>query len=398
MRFQCTQCKVLTEVQTPTALSGPLSVPCSNCGRRYRISVTLPQPGLDAQHYRKVKDFADAHEIDLSDAYSVFDGIMSLEEAKALSRVRPGLPPRAAPSQTSGRVAAPATSAPTGAPRPTPGGEQARPGAVAVTATGSGLSGPRPALESDEVEYDPAYGPAIKNGYLTPRQAAERGERRPLATRVAQRHRLPLDLALQVADNRITVYQALTQKAAREIHTDPNAPIGGAQRLRNVMLYGVATMIVFGLGVHILGVWEEYREMRGAAAATPRIAAAAPFFSTQEQKEAAAVAPPPLTVPQTDSTGQLVGVEGPDPRSVLIAFCSTGRHGQHRSPIEIMPAVPPNPYVRFGIFRNPDQPDAPPRAIRIRKDRESGRWIAGDGRHPVSTDPAPAHPTPGSDL
>ncbi|HXU13075.1 MAG TPA: hypothetical protein VN898_14060, partial [Candidatus Binatia bacterium] len=83
---------------------------------------------------------------------------------------------------------------------------------------------------------------------------------------------------------------------------------------------------------------------------------------------------------------------GPDPRSVLVAFCRSGRQSGQREPIEISPTVPPDAASRWGMFRSLGALYTPVRAILIRRDARTGRWSAGDGRSPITTVPAPELP------
>ena len=95
MRFRCAQCRALTPVQIPARLQAPLVVPCSGCGRSYRFAVDRPRGSGDPERYRQARAFSETNSIDLASAYSVLEGIMSLEEARAL---RPGGAKPAAPT------------------------------------------------------------------------------------------------------------------------------------------------------------------------------------------------------------------------------------------------------------------------------------------------------------
>src|SRR5882672_9686841 len=90
MRFRCAQCRALTQVQIPAQMTAPLVTACSGCGRKYRFAVDRPRAADDQERYRRAKEFAEANQIDLGSAYSVLEGVMTLEEARAL---RKGLPP-----------------------------------------------------------------------------------------------------------------------------------------------------------------------------------------------------------------------------------------------------------------------------------------------------------------
>jgi hypothetical protein len=397
MHIRCGQCRALTQVQIHASSATPVTVACSGCSRRYRLSVNRPGATTDQERYRRAKTYAETNQIDLASAYSVLEGIMSLEEARA---AKGGLPAPAA-----------ATPAPATPPRPSPTSPAQRPAsAPTVKAAGTpareaALAAPeerlfappkRPRLSEAEASFDPGFATAVRDGNLTVQQAMERGDRRTLALRLSQRHRLPMPLAEMVADNRITVRQALAQKAVNEAKEPPRPQTSVSHGVWNFMVLSIGALILGALGVHVYQTWGEFLAQRGAAALAPRMASAAARPAPAAPQDASVpLPPPPLTVPKTDTTGQLVEVSGPDPRSVLIVFCSTGRQAGLRQPVEISPGIPPSAAQRLGIFRSIDQPGAPTRAIRIRKDPRTGRWIAGDGRTPIATEEPPA-PAPGT--
>jgi hypothetical protein len=403
-------------------MTAPVVTACSGCGRRYRFAVDRPRATGDQERYRRAKDYAEANQIDLGSAYSVLEGVMTLEEAHTL---RKGIPPpgRSAKSQgPTGQSAGPiaAGSRPTlpvsdpsaidqalvqaeaaAAARRAAGPEQ-----VSRTAPTKRIpTAPRPGLAEAEMAFDPGFAEAVREGSLTPQQALERGDRRALALRLSQRHRLSMELALRVADNRVTVHQALQQKAVREAKEPPRPQTSVSHGVWNFMVFSVGAMILAGLGVHVYHVWGEYLAKRGMAflEAAPAAAATRAHITAPAGGPPVPAPPPPMTVPKTDTTGQIVEVVGPDPRSVLISFCITGRQSGRREPIEIAPTVPPDASARWGVFRSLDNPAMPPRAILIRKDGRTGRWSAGDGRTPIMTQAPPslppeAHPVPVSEA
>ncbi len=75
-----------------------------------------------------------------------------------------------------------------------------------------------------EVPYDLGFQPAIDAGHLTIQQAMERGEREALRRRLAQRFSISMELAEQVADNRLSVGQILSRPHASA------APVGSSGR------------------------------------------------------------------------------------------------------------------------------------------------------------------------
>lgn len=391
MRFRCAQCRAITPVQIPARLEAPLVVPCSGCGRSYRFAVDRSRGSGDQERYRQARAFSETNKIDLASAYSVLEGIMSVEEARAL---RPGgAKPLASKAPTSDRSAmeealreAMAEEQPAGLPLPE--AESRRAPTV--------RSAPRPgggsALSEAEVPYDAGFAAAVKEGRLTPQQAVERGDRRALALRLSQRHRLPIELALRVADNRITVQKALLHKAAIESRVPPPPQTSVSHGVWNFMIYTFGALILAALGLHIHDVWGDYFTQQGMASLIASPAAASARHPAPPAEPAPPEPPPALTVPRTDATGQLIEVLGPDPRSVLLAFCRSGRQSGQREPIEISPTAPPDAGSRWGLFRNLGQPGTPVRAIFIRRDARTGRWSAGDGRSPITTAPAPELP------
>jgi hypothetical protein len=412
MRFRCAQCRALTQVQIPARMTAPVITPCSGCGRKYRFAVDRPRAADDQERYRLAREFGEANQIDLGSAYSVLEGVMTLEEAHAL---RKGLPPLGPGVKSQGATAAgPIVAGPratlpvsapsdideallrvaaaSAAPKDSRSERVPKPAPAARTP-----STPRSVVDETETSFDTGFAEAVRDGCLTPQQATERGDRRGLALRLAQRHRLSMELALRVADNRMTVHQAVQQKAAREAKEPPRPQTSVSHGVWNFTVFSVGAMILAGLGVHVYHVWGDYLAQRGMAILQPAPAAAAPRAHIPAPAEAppGIAPPPPLTVPKSDSTGQLVEVVGPDPKSVLISFCMSGRQSGRREAIEIAPTVPPDASARWGLFRNLDNPSMPPRAILIRKDARTGRWSAGDGRTPIMTE-TPPPPPPGT--
>src|ERR1051325_4370991 len=100
MRFRCAQCRALTQVQIPARMTAPIVTPCSGCGRKYRFAVDRPRGADDQAGYRPAKEFAETTQIDLASAYSVLEGVMTLDEARG---IRKGVPiAAAAPAGQSG--------------------------------------------------------------------------------------------------------------------------------------------------------------------------------------------------------------------------------------------------------------------------------------------------------
>src|SRR5438046_73217 len=188
MRFRCAQCRALTQVQIPARMTAPIVTACSGCGRRYRFAVDRPRAADDQERYRQAKEFAEANQIDLGSAYSILEGVMTLEDARALRKglppLRPAAPP--APAGAPERLSVSPRSdleealvqASEAAAREAPDSKsESRTAPTLRTPPGQRPVVVRPALAESEVGYDPGFADAVRDGTLTPRQAPERGER-----------------------------------------------------------------------------------------------------------------------------------------------------------------------------------------------------------------------------
>jgi hypothetical protein len=87
---------------------------------------------------------------------------------------------------------------------------------------------------------------------------------------------------------------------------------------------------------------------------------------------------------QWDANGRIVQVAGPDPVTVLKSFCLASIDDSFQPVRVIATALRPG---RLGIMRRSGE-DALV-AIRIREDLAAGKWVAGDGVHPLELLPAP---------
>ena len=422
----------MTEVAIDPNTAESVGVACGSCKRRYRIKQAPRKASPEMERYRKARAFFEHRVggIDPAAAYSVLEGIMTLADARGASAT-PAASSPAVPSQTASRPAPPATPAPSspsapGTPAPeTSAPETSAPGTrapvtpeqgtraqIRVTAPYLPSGGPEPSIPAapavttmkmpaqpaggrrmeEGPEYDDGFKAAVRDGCLTPQQAAERGDREALIHRLAQRHRLPSQLAVQVAENRITVHQALQRKAATEAQEVPRPQTSISHGVWNFTIATLGCLILLGAGARAWQEWEEYLTTKADAAQRPALVLpSAPVAPAEAPQGGSHAAPstPSLTLPVTDAAGQLIMVTGPDPRSVLVAFCNTGHNAGRRQAFAIGPSSPPSGTARVGLFRNLEQPNAPMRAIRIRRDTRSGRWMAGDGHQPIQTEPSP---------
>jgi len=229
------------------------------------------------------------------------------------------------------------------------------------------------------VDYDPAFADAVTEGFMTAGQARARGSRDAFADRLVGRHGLPRTLALLVTDNKVTLTSALEQQreaAALRIRAR-------RKRLAGRVLVAAVPVVIFS-AVFLWGArtWSDLARLdREAAEALGGPGAAAP---AEAPATAAETTPPPLpaSVLMADDVG-VTAVTGRDPASVLRAYCDADGNRGRLQPVELAPTVPPYAGARLGVFRDYDRLDRV-FAIHIRRDRETGRWAAGDGSGPVA--------------
>ena len=93
---------------------------------------------------------------------------------------------------------------------------------------------------------------------------------------------------------------------------------------------------------------------------------------------------------RTDSVGQVIEVTGPDPRSVLNAYCRAMAPASRLEPLRLVPSTVRG--TQIGVFRYVNQ-DRSPLAIEIRMDLRGRRWTAGTGDRPISQATVPRSPT-----
>ena len=218
--------------------------------------------------------------------------------------------------------------------------------------------------------------------------------RQAVPARLVQRHGMSRGLALQVADNRVSLGQALRRLKQTKASKDAQSRVSrrpGVTRAQ-VSLVGVVGLVaVAALGWHF---WSN----RLAVERTP---APTTHASTVEPDSPGPVTIPAETTPPTreevlqaatqvrrDGEGNVVEVRGPDPASVLASFCDASSEGPGREPIEITSTVPASQEARLGLFRDFSSMESA-WMVRIRRDGQTGRWVAGNGLHPVYVTLAP---------
>jgi hypothetical protein len=316
--IRCRNCHGSVWVDTtPTPGARSIRASCPGCKQRYEFD-TPPSPSLARKLSNDARRLARDKTIDLPSAYSVLLGVMKPEDVHEVH-----------PAQ---RAAAPAAP------------ETARSG------------GPSAA-------FDPAFREAVESGRLSGKEAAARGRRSTYAALLASRHKLPMTTAFAVADNRLSLLQALRKHGAPAL--DPVRLRPGSSHLRRAAWILVGLLPVAAAAAALSGRPAVVRSSTGSAT---RTVGAAEIL--------------------TDGSGRIVQVLGRDPRGVLAAYClSADPHGR-LDLLGVVPARSEGARARLGIFRRPNEPSAP-LSITITEDRQANRWVAGNGRAPLAVSPAP---------
>jgi hypothetical protein len=362
MYLRCAECQATTWIATYEPV-GEHDVVCQTCGRRYTLAANEELGATAREQYEYAVRFAETHLIDLPSAYSVLLGIMSVEEAQAAKE-------QANEKEQASRAAPARPSAP-------PAGRAAM-----------------PEIPTEEL-YDPGFREAIEAGCLTVQQAIERGSREAYAARLARRHRLPRELAFKVADNRVTLqaanHEVQSRIARARADKERRKPASFVQR---ALILVFAAAVLAGVGFQSRKVWKRMVDESRAAETNSRQAWTKNAIETAAEPAAEATAGPRVirTQLRTDPQGRVTQIVGPDPRSVLIAYCDSLPERALR-PVELVEAVPPELGTRHGLFRDEEDP-GPLYAIRIRRDEQTRRWVAGDGVGPIDARVAPERRAP----
>ncbi len=223
------------------------------------------------------------------------------------------------------------------------------------------------ATEATSAKYDRGFQGAVESGRLTVEQAVQRGDRASFASRLAERHGLPMPLALAVADNRLSLLKAVQQRGPRE-----RIQVGPQRMPPSAMPWAVAFVAVLLVLLASIGAYQGRQVLKE----DERTAAA-----DRRQRIIRAVQ---VT---KDEAGRAIEISGPNPESVLMAYCRPGRHGE----LEVAVPVPPRVGVRLGIFTDHDSRGSR-FTIRIQRRNDAREWVAGDGSDPIAVTEAPELP------
>lgn len=367
MYFRCTDCYAATWVQGLDTSGVAQTLQCRGCGRGFKVRPSTNLTASPREQYETALVLAEGNNVDLPTSYSVLLGIMTLEHAMLL-RDR-GVPVH--------------DDAPPGELKESP----------KVRVPAAPEAGERSGSSLPVVEYDPAFADAVARGYLSMQQAIERGSRKGYAQKLTERHGLTPSLALLVADNKISLTAAL-RKDRQEV-AEILRPVKVAV-WKKALVAVVCGLILVGIGIYGIHVWsglaEEQREVEQLAKTATEKAeisreADAEKFEGRRPEEV----PKRRVRIRRDPQGRLLEIEGPDPSSVLLAYCANQEPSDRYKPVELTTTVPPLPGTKLGIIR--DELDFENRyAIYIRKSLDNRHWIAGDGRQPLVATTAPHIP------
>jgi hypothetical protein len=412
MYVRCSDCLASTwaELIEPAGLASAFT--CRECGRSYTIDPIEDLGPTVGEHYRRALAHANGSGFDFASSYAILLGIMSVDQAQILRHSRP-TELLAQPEDELTRMEAEvrATEEAAREPRPPAAVESRAPHASRPAA---GESAPRPSrrqavppgpVEARPVragkldlgrmisDFDLGFLKSIQQGHMTIQQAMMRGERDAFAARLMRRHRLPESTAYAVTDNRISLGDALERKKRSAAATGSPAEREGSRHRR----FPVPTAL-FALGIGLLGlsavIWsgKEQPPPREAAAADPHSAPATSQDGAEtDGEEARSAVLLASTRVRADGLGRVIQIIGPDPTSVLRAFCESTPSALGLEPVEVTSAVPESQNARLGLFRDFSAPGSL-YAIRMRKDGQTGSWVAGSGVAPVQVGEAPRLP------
>ena len=364
MYFRCTDCYAATWVQVTDPATATQTLKCRGCDRGFSVPTAGNFDGDASEQYETALALAEGNGFDLPTSYSVMLGIMTLEHAMTLQE-------RGVPAQEIDEQPAPPVE----------------PGASIETSQPL-QAADRPA--APDLEYDPAFAEAVAHGYLSVQQAIERGDRDRYVKRLVDRHGISKSLALMVADNKTSLTMALRKD--REEVAEILRPIKVAvwRKALGAAMAGLAVVAISIYGIRVWsGIEQESRKVEQWAETVSTKAA-----NQRKAKIEAQAKEPPRTVPHRrvrilrDDEGRMLEIEGPDPSSILLAYCANQEPESRYRPVELTVPDLPFPGTKLGVFT--DEADLGKRyAIKIRRTIKGRRWIAGDGQRPISATDAP---------
>ena len=253
MRIRCGACHGSIWIQTVTGDDGQELAACGECSRKYDLKSKLKEIDLYS-FQRDAHDFARNAGVDLPAAYSILLGITTLEKVQDML-------------------------------------EQ-----------GSG---------SGQANYDRSFAEAVAAGLLTPQRAALRGKREVFAEKLVQRHQITMEHALEVADNKVPLLEAV--RRVQQVEILDFEPVRGRSPYLKLLIAAGATLVVIAAAAVVIimqypdVILEPIREKQEISKPSRLIS------SLQEV----------VTDVVYDDNGLATEVTGGNPRAVLDAYCRT---------------------------------------------------------------------------
>jgi len=246
--------------------------------------------------------------------------------------------------------------------------------------------------------YDKAFEPAVARGLLTVQAAWARGSRDAYAIGLQRRYQLTESLAYEVADNSLTLLEALEildGHGGGALSELTGTRGGSSWRMVPVAL--VIAGVLFLVGRSYEQLWEEHgraaREMEKLAFA--RMSKPRPDSVRPEPIETRTSSSAPGPLVQRDELGRVTQVSAARPIAVLEEICRLASPSGVCRSLELGHTAPRYPGVWIGRFASGQ--DGETWAVLIRQNRSSGRWIVGTGLQPIQPIPADDPRLPGLD-
>jgi hypothetical protein len=233
--------------------------------------------------------------------------------------------------------------------------------------------------------YDKAFEAAVAEGLLTVQAAWARGSREAYAVGLQCRYQLSNALALKVADNRVSLIDALEILDRQTAGALPEwTDTRGRFRWQLLTIAVVIAGILLLWGRYGEQLWEdESRNARDIEQLSFAAASQPPAVSVgQEQEESSAAG---LMV-RRDEFGRVTQISAGRPIAVLEEVCRLASLSGSCERMEMRHTEPRYPGHRIGRFAAAHG-DGEFWVVRIRLNRSSGRWFVGTGLRPLEPVP-----------
>ena len=233
--------------------------------------------------------------------------------------------------------------------------------------------------------YDTAFEPSVAEGLLTVQDAWARGSREAYSIGLQRRYKLTSALAIDVADNRLSLHEALEildrQASGNLLElTDPNRR---ERRFWLPVAVVIAGSLLF-LGRYGDRLWEHQVRVARELEQRVLISASRPPAASAHKRP---IAESTLGLKVLrDAHGRVTQVSGGRPVAVLEEICRLASASGFCEWKELHQLQPRHAGHRVGRFA-PTRDGGEIWVVRIRLNRSSGRWIAGTGLRPLEPVP-----------